>query len=232
MVSKNNVISADLKNVGQCHHLQISLYLGYHTADFNPTLTKMMLLDLTKKRHISWPRKCRSRSHFIKSNISDVNKPIWTKFSSRMMTPIPDLSPLSANPNLFTPDNSFLYMDVPHKSAIILRLTDHSYGWSAKQIQVVHDFSHFPHLFLNGWSIESCKRLETVAKFQRILNPTWENQYRFIFTRKFCFLFQLFQVECKIHIVRSLERKSIRELFCGLRRARWILRHPAPKYSL
>ena len=38
-----SVISADLENVGQDHHLQKS-YLGYYTADFNQSFTKMMFL--------------------------------------------------------------------------------------------------------------------------------------------------------------------------------------------
>ena len=92
LASNNNATSAGFENVGQGHHLQNSLCLGYYTkADFNQTLTNMMLLAWQRKRHISWSWKCRSGSHFIESNISAIIKPIWTRFSSRMMTPIPEL---------------------------------------------------------------------------------------------------------------------------------------------
>ena len=48
-----SVTSADLESVGQGHHLQKSLNLGYCTADFNQILTKMLLLVLITQRHIS-----------------------------------------------------------------------------------------------------------------------------------------------------------------------------------
>ena len=44
-----SVISADLESVGQGHHLQKSLNLGYYTADFNQIFTKMLLLVLITK---------------------------------------------------------------------------------------------------------------------------------------------------------------------------------------
>ena len=44
-----NVISADLENVSEGHHLQKSLYLGNYTAYCNKTFTKMMTLRLTTK---------------------------------------------------------------------------------------------------------------------------------------------------------------------------------------
>ena len=44
-----NVLSYDRENVGQGHHLQKMIYLGFYTADFNQTFTKMMLLWLTTK---------------------------------------------------------------------------------------------------------------------------------------------------------------------------------------
>ena len=37
-----NVISSDIENVGQGHHLQKSQYLSYHATGFNNTVTKMM----------------------------------------------------------------------------------------------------------------------------------------------------------------------------------------------
>ena len=40
-----NVLAVDLLNVGQGHHLQKSLYIGYYTADFNKTFIKMMQLS-------------------------------------------------------------------------------------------------------------------------------------------------------------------------------------------
>ena len=45
-----NTILADLEIVGQDHHLQKSLYLGYCTAHFSQSLTKMSLLT-TKASH-------------------------------------------------------------------------------------------------------------------------------------------------------------------------------------
>ena len=47
--SNENVISADLENVGLGHHLQESLYLGYYASDFNQAFIEMMLLWLTTK---------------------------------------------------------------------------------------------------------------------------------------------------------------------------------------
>ena len=49
MPNNKNVISADLENVGQGHHLQKSLFLGYYASDFNQTFTKMLLLWLITK---------------------------------------------------------------------------------------------------------------------------------------------------------------------------------------
>ena len=36
-------------NVGRCHQLQKPLYLGYYTAEFNQTFTKIMQLGLATK---------------------------------------------------------------------------------------------------------------------------------------------------------------------------------------
>ena len=38
------VLSSELKNVGQGHHLHKSLYLGYYTTDFYQTFLKMIAL--------------------------------------------------------------------------------------------------------------------------------------------------------------------------------------------
>ena len=59
-------ISADLANVGQCHRLQISIHFSYYNQTFN--------WGWQQKRHIGGPWKCRSRSHFITSNISALLK--------------------------------------------------------------------------------------------------------------------------------------------------------------
>ena len=48
------------------------------------------------------------------------------------------------------------------------------------------------------------KWLEKVAKFQWIL--VYGGQYNFIFSPKFCFLFQPFQVKWKTHVVRFLKK--------------------------
>ena len=93
VVENKNVISADLQNIGQGHHLQKS-YLGYYTAEFNQTFTKMILLGWQQKHPVHWPWKYRSRSHFVKINILVIIKTIWTKFSSKMIMRIPELSRL------------------------------------------------------------------------------------------------------------------------------------------
>ena len=63
--------------------------------------------------------------------------------------------------------------------------------------------------FLNGWDIGSRKWLETVAKLQRIINQICGGQYKFIFfSQKFCFLFQIFHMERKTHIISFLENHS------------------------
>ena len=36
-----NVLTSDLENIGQGHHLQKSLYLSYYTNDFYQTFIKM-----------------------------------------------------------------------------------------------------------------------------------------------------------------------------------------------
>ena len=49
VASNKNAKSANLDNVGQGHHLQKLLFLGYYMTDFNKTFTKMMQLVLTAK---------------------------------------------------------------------------------------------------------------------------------------------------------------------------------------
>ena len=44
-----SVTSADIESVGQCHHFQKSLSLGYYTANFNQIFTKILLLVLITK---------------------------------------------------------------------------------------------------------------------------------------------------------------------------------------
>ena len=49
MIGNKNVISADLENVGQGHHLHNSLYLGYYMTDFIQSFIKMMQQGLAAK---------------------------------------------------------------------------------------------------------------------------------------------------------------------------------------
>ena len=93
MASNNSVIAFDLENVDKGRHLQNHNI----SAIIQPNLTKLSLTcywGWQQKHHISLPLKYRSNSHFLKSIILGAIKPIWTKFSSRMMTPIPKLSRL------------------------------------------------------------------------------------------------------------------------------------------
>ena len=88
--------------------------------DFNRTFTKIMQLRLAIKASHRLTVKCRSRSHFTKSNISAIIKPIWTKFSSRMMTPLTTVVAfICAGSRLFTQDNCLLYMDAPTNKPLI-----------------------------------------------------------------------------------------------------------------
>ena len=63
--NNKNVISSDLENVGQSHHLQKWLYLSYYMTDFCQNLIEMMAM-LSNKNYISCPWKCNSRSPFTK----------------------------------------------------------------------------------------------------------------------------------------------------------------------
>ena len=87
-----NVISAGLDNVGQGYRLQKLLYMGSYTIDFNQTFTKMMQWMLATKPSHRLKLKTRTKSHATKSNISAIIKTISTKFSSRMMTHLWELS--------------------------------------------------------------------------------------------------------------------------------------------
>ena len=112
-----NVISTDLQNVVQCHHLQNNCI----SAIIQPILTKVSLewcyCGWQQMRYISWPWKCRSGSHFIKSNISAIIKPILTTFSSRMMTPILKLSHLCVQSLISLPQiTASLHENTPQTS--------------------------------------------------------------------------------------------------------------------
>ena len=48
-----SVTSADLESVGQGHHLQKSLNLGYYTADFNQTFTKKNVASGADKKSVT-----------------------------------------------------------------------------------------------------------------------------------------------------------------------------------
>ena len=96
LTNNTNGISSDLEIIGQGYYLQKSLFRG----NMRPILTKLSpkwcSWGWQQKRHISWLWKCWSKSHFTKNNISAIMKPIWSKFSSIMMTPLRELSHLCA----------------------------------------------------------------------------------------------------------------------------------------
>ena len=73
-----------------------SLYLGYFTTDFIHTFTSMMLLELATKLSVDLQNVC--QGHVSQRVISQL---LWKQltpnfFSSRMMTPLPELSRLCA----------------------------------------------------------------------------------------------------------------------------------------
>ena len=88
------------------------------------------------------------------------------------------------------------------------------YGCFAKQILAflfclaIH-FLFLPFIIFNSWFDRSRKCLQTVEKFQRILNPVCGDNNNLSFSPNFCFLFQLFQVELKtVRFLKSLTNSS------------------------
>ena len=69
VVGDKNVISADLENIGQGHHLKKIIISQLLYTDFNHYFTKCCNWNWLQKRHISWPLKCRS-GHISTNNIS------------------------------------------------------------------------------------------------------------------------------------------------------------------
>ena len=89
------------------------------------------------------------------------------------------------------------------------------YRWFAKQMPtilfclVVPNFPAFPP-FSNGWYNGSRKRQQIVAKFQQTHTSIRyvRDNITLSFPKKLCFLFHLFQVEWKTHIVSFLKNCS------------------------
>ena len=95
-------------------------------------------------------------------------------------------------------------------------------GFTAAYL-IFHSIFFSLYIFFERLTNGSRRRLETVAKFQRILNPLWGVGTIQIYLAfpKLCFLFQLFQVEWKTHMASFLDNNSANSrIVCGL----WDLR--------
>ena len=97
-------ILRDLENVGQGHHSQNSRYLRYYTINCYKNIREIMAV---------WPA----------TNL------IWTKFSSRIMTPLSGIVLMWSGPHFFTLHKCLLCLDKPNKLAIFLRFTAPVSNW-------------------------------------------------------------------------------------------------------
>ena len=87
MVGKNNVLSADLENVGQGLDYKKSLYLGSYATNFN-LLFKKWCSWAVNKSVTSADLHNADQGHMSQINSLTIIYPIWTTCISWMMTPV------------------------------------------------------------------------------------------------------------------------------------------------